>query len=129
MSKISNDVAAVLNEAPAWVLSTCSDKPNAAPIFFKKIGEDGTLVFFDVFMKKNLENLEKNPNVAVVAINAQTMQGYQLKGKGEYTTDEAIVAAGNEISSKMNLKVKGAVIVHVEDIYVLTPGPDNGKRL
>lgn len=129
MGKLSSEVKAFLQENDIWVFSTCSDKPNSAPVFFKKIDEQDNLVLFDVFMKKGLEDLTKNNHVAISVFNAKTLQGYQIKGTAAYATDEALVKEGNAFSGKMNLVTKGAVIVRVDEVFVQTPGPDAGKLL
>jgi predicted pyridoxine 5'-phosphate oxidase superfamily flavin-nucleotide-binding protein len=131
MSKL-NEIEKVSDffvKAEIWVLSTFSDQPNAAPIFFKKIDSDGNLVLFDVFMKKNLKNILQSGKAAVIAYNPRTLEGYQAKGTAIYSADEAVVREGNLYSGKMNLPTKGAVIVKVEEIFVQTPGPEVGKTL
>jgi predicted pyridoxine 5'-phosphate oxidase superfamily flavin-nucleotide-binding protein len=126
MSKMNSEVKKLLEETKTWVLSTCAEKPNAIPVFFTAIQND-SLVLFDVFMNKTLLNLEKNDNVAVTVFNDSTLQGYQLKGKAVYTKDAALLEKGNAATSKFHLTTKGAVVVEVKDVYVLTPGPNNGK--
>ncbi|MFP3153489.1 hypothetical protein LQZ18_03510 [Lachnospiraceae bacterium ZAX-1] len=54
-------------------------------------------------------------------------KGYQLKGKAIYSKDAVLLEKGNTITSKFKLTAKGALIVEVKDVYVLTPDPDNGK--
>ncbi|MFP3154983.1 pyridoxamine 5'-phosphate oxidase family protein [Lachnospiraceae bacterium ZAX-1] len=129
MSKLSNEVKKFLGENGIWVFATCSDKPNAGPVFFKKIDEQDNIILFDIFMNKRLENLAKNSNVSLTVFNAQTSQGYQICGTATYSTDAALVKEGNEQSGKMNLTTKGAVVIKAEDVYVQTPGPDVGKKL
>ena len=127
MSKLNSEITAYLNEANIWILVTSGDKPNATRIGTKKIDANGNLVFFDIFMKKSIENISKNPNVSVLALADR--QSYQLKGTAVYSTDEALLKEGNEMTSKMNLKTKGAVVVTVNEIYLQTPGADVGKLL
>ncbi|MDR1124468.1 MAG: pyridoxamine 5'-phosphate oxidase family protein [Deltaproteobacteria bacterium] len=129
MSKLNSEVKRFLQENSIWIFSTCSDKPNSAPVFFKKIDEQDNLVLFDVFMKKGLDNLAKNNHVAITVFNMQTLQGYQIKGTATYTIDEVLVKEGNSYSGKMNLVTKGVIIVKVDEVFIQTPGPDAGKLL
>ena len=129
MGKLNNDVKAFLNENAIWVFSTCGDVPNAIPIFFKKVDAQGNIILFDVFMKKSLANLAQNNKIALTVFNAQTLQGYQIKGIATYSTDAAFIKEGNERTSQMNLETKGAVIVDVQEVYVQSPGADVGKML
>jgi hypothetical protein len=57
------------------------------------------------------------------------LQGYQLKGSAIYSADASLVAEGNVISSAYKLTIKGAFIIRVQEIIVLTPGPENGVIL
>jgi hypothetical protein len=58
-----------------------------------------------------------------------TLTGYQLKGTAQYSTDQPLVEEGNAITKNYNLTTKGAVIVNIDKVIVLSPGPDNGKVL
>lgn len=129
MSKIPQNVKDFIGETKSVVFSTADGAPNSSVIFFKTVNEKDEIVLFDVFMNKNLANLQKNPEVSVVVFNDTTLQGYQLKGKVRYTTDEALVAAGNEITQKFKLATKGVAIVDVETVYNMAPGPKCGEVL
>ena len=41
-----------------WYLGTYSDEPNAIPVAFKDVTEDGKLVVGDVFLNVTLKNIE-----------------------------------------------------------------------
>jgi len=127
--KLNENVKNLLNNTKTWVMSTKGDTPNAVPILFKKVNDDDSLILLDVFMKTSLENIKSNSQAAVSVWDESTLEGYQLKGLATYTTDPAVVEAGNAITSKFNLTTKGAVIVKVNEVTVLTPGPDNGKKI
>ena len=43
-----------------WYLGTYSDEPNAIPVAFKDVTEDGKLVVGDVFLNVTLKNIEAN---------------------------------------------------------------------
>lgn len=126
MGNLNSQVTKLLEETKTWVLSTCGEKPNAVPVFFTSM-KDGALVLYDVFMNKTLDNIKKNDNVAVTVFNDSTLQGYQIKGTAKYTTENSLVEEGNAITSKFNLPTKGALIVQAQEVYILSPGPDNGK--
>ena len=114
-----------------WYLATCSeDEPNAVPVGFKKVADDGTLLIGDVFFKVTLKNLLANPNVSISACDHATSEGYQVKGTAEYFTEgpvfEEIKALGEELFHG-KLAPKGAVRVTPRRVLVTTPGPDNNK--
>ncbi|QGZ99229.1 pyridoxamine 5'-phosphate oxidase family protein [Dehalobacter restrictus] len=129
MSILNENVSKLLNEAKTWTIATIGETPNAVPILFKKVRTDESLVLFDVFMQKTLDNIVKNNNVAVTVYNESTLEGYQIKGTAEYSTAKDLVDEGNAATSAFKLTTKGAVIVKIKQVIVLTPGPDIGKVL
>lgn len=77
--------------------------------------------------------MQANPEVSVMYWRGQ--EGYQLKGTVTIETIgkrfEETAQWIDELSQKAGfpLKSKGAIIVQIEEIYGVTPGPDAGKRL
>ena len=61
-----------------WYLGTYNNEPNAVPVAFKDVTDDGKLLVGDVFLDETLKNIESNGKVAVSACNASTMEGYQI---------------------------------------------------
>ena len=127
--RLNEQVKDCLSNTKSWVLATCGDTPNVVTIMFHEIGEQDELVFYHVFMKKTIENIKAGSTAAVLVNPEGKMEGYQLKGAASYTTDPAYIARGNAMAEKVGLHVSGAVIVNVDTVIVLTPGPDNGKVL
>lgn len=115
-----------------WYLGTYSDEPNAVPVAFKDVTEDGVLLVGDVFLDQTLKNIKSNGKIAVSTCNAETMEGYQIKGKAEYLEDGPIVENFKKVVEDMfkgAATAKGALKITPEKIIVTTPGPDNKKVL
>ena len=117
-----------------WDLATCADgEPNVVPIAFKDVTEDGKLVVGDVFLDTTLKNLAANGGkIAVSAYNAQTLEGYQIKGTAEYVTEGAVVDTFKQMVEAMfkdAATAKGALIITPARVIVTTPGADNKKEL
>lgn len=128
---MNENVIKVLKEN-MWDVATCADEVNVVPVAFKAVLADGRLAVADVFLKSTLENVAKNPQVAVSAYDAKTMEGYQIKGKAHYEAEGEIadsVKATVENATKGRLAAKGALVIDVEKVIVTTPGPDNKKVL
>lgn len=51
------DVVKLLKEQ-LWYLGTYSDEPNAVPVAFKDVTDDGKLVVGDVFLNTTLSNIK-----------------------------------------------------------------------
>ena len=83
---ISADVKKVFEENP-WFLATCGDEPNVVPVGFKNITEDGKFAIGAVLLDTTLENLKKNPKIAIAAANPTTTEAYQVKGTAEFVTE------------------------------------------
>ena len=113
-------------------MGTYSDEPNAIPVAFKDVTEDGKLVVGDVFLNVTLKNIEANGKIAVSACDPQTMEGYQIKGTAEHITEGEIVDTFKKLVSDMfngAVTAKGALVITPEKVIVTTPGAHNGDEL
>ncbi len=113
--------------------STPDGTPNTVPIGAKKIIDDETVLVSDQFLNKTLANLKSNPKASVSYWEGT--EGYQLKGtvtvetSGERYEETArwIEELGNRVG--FPLKSKGVLILKIEEIYGVSPGPGAGKQL
>ncbi len=127
-----NDNVVNLLKEQMWYLATYSDEPNAVPVAFKDVTEDGKLIVGDVFLETTLNNIKANGKIAVSACNPTTMEGYQIKGTAEYITEGAIVDSYKKLVSDMfngAATAKGALIITPKKVIVTTPNADNKKEL
>lgn len=128
---MNEDVVKLLNDQ-IWYLATYSDEPNAVPVAFKDVTDDGKLLVGDVFLETTLNNVKANGKIAVSVCNGETMEGYQIKGTAEYVTEGPIVDAFKKVVEDMfkgAATAKGALIITPERVIVTTPGADNKKIL
>lgn len=135
MAQMTERMKELFNNVPTVVLSTVSEDgtPNAVPVGSKKIIDDETILMSDQFFNKTLSNMKANPRVAVTFWEGY--EGYQFKGivtietTGQRFEDTARWI--EELSTKAGfpLKSKGAVILQIEEIYGVAPGPGAGKKL
>ena len=129
-----NESVKKLLKASMWDLATCAEgEPNVVPVAFKDVTEDGKLVVGDVFLETTLNNLKaNNGRIAVSAYDAQSLEGYQIKGTAEYVTEGAVVETFKAMVEAMfhgAATAKGALIITPEKVIVTTPGADNKKEL
>lgn len=128
---LNENVRKLLKEQ-MWYLATYDQEPNAVPVAFKDVTEDGKLLVGDVFLETTLDNIRKNGKIAVSVSSGSTLEGYQIKGTAEYVTEGPIVEAFKkqvEAMFKGAATAKGALIVTPKKIIVTTPGEDNKKEL
>jgi predicted pyridoxine 5'-phosphate oxidase superfamily flavin-nucleotide-binding protein len=128
---MNENVVRILKEQ-VWYLATYSEEPNAVPVVFKDVTNDGKLLVGDVFLDTTLKNIAANGKIAVSACNNATLEGYQIKGTAQYVTEGPIVDAFKkqvEDMFKGAATAKGALIITPERVIVTTPGTDNKKEL
>lgn len=117
-----------------WDIATCTNgEPNVVPVAFKDVTDDGKLVVGDVFLKTTLDNIKANDGkIAISAYDAQSLEGYQIKGTAEYVMEGTIVDTFKAMVEKMfngAATAKGALIITPSKVIVITPGSDNKKEL
>jgi len=135
MAKMTERMMELFKKVPTAVLCTATESggPNAVPVGAKKIIDDETILISDQFFNKTLANLKANPNVAVTYWEGH--EDYQLKGTVTIETSgkryEETAAWIEEMGNKAGfpLKSKGAVILKIDEIFGLAPGPGAGKKL
>ncbi len=128
---MTENVKTILKEQ-MWYLATYDQEPNAVPVAFKDVTDDGKLLVGDVFLETTLNNIKKNGKIAVSASNGTTLEGYQIKGTAEYVTEGPIVDTFKKMVEDMfkgAATAKGALIITPEKVIVTTPGADNKKEL
>lgn len=110
--------------------ATADGTPNVVPIGFARPIDNKTIMLVDNFMKKTHQNLENNPKAALVLRDASQCP-YQFKGtakiieSGKYF-DEAVDWATSVMSQ---LSPKAAILLKVDEIYSVQPGPEAGKKV
>jgi predicted pyridoxine 5'-phosphate oxidase superfamily flavin-nucleotide-binding protein len=135
MAKMTERMQELLNKISTAVLATATadGTPNAVPIGAKKILDDETILISDQFFGKTLANMKANPKAALTFWEGH--EGYQIKGTITVETSgprfEETAKWIEEISTKAGfpLKSKGAVILKIDEIYGVAPGPGAGKQL
>lgn len=125
----------LLDEVETAVFSTATldGAPNAAPVGAKKIIDSETVLISDQFFNKTLANMKANPRASLTYW--QGREGYQLKGsvtletsgKRFEETSKWIEQKGEKMG--FPLKCKGVVLLHIEKIYAVSPGPKAGRQL
>jgi predicted pyridoxine 5'-phosphate oxidase superfamily flavin-nucleotide-binding protein len=135
MAKMTKPMQELLNKVPIAILATATPDgiPNAVPIGAKKIIDNQTVLISDQLFNKTLANMKANPRVSLMYWEGN--EGYQIKGPVTIETTgrrfEETARWIKEMGEKMGLpfRSKGAVILQVEEIYAIGPGPIAGKRL
>ena len=114
-----------------WLATANKDsKPNVVPIGLARPLNNKTILLVANFMNKTFENLKINPQAAITVYNISECP-YQFKGNveihesGKYFNDA--VEWAKSVMSQLN--PKAAVLLNVEEIYSVEPGPEAGKKV
>jgi len=130
---VSENVRSLVDKQPIVALATASPDgaPNVAPIYWKVWYDEGTLILLDNYMKATKANVKAVGKASVSAWNAESGEGYQLKGAAEYFSEglhmDAAVAYMEK--QKPGTSPKGVVVLRINQIYVQTPGDNAGDPL
>ncbi|MBI5606111.1 MAG: pyridoxamine 5'-phosphate oxidase family protein [Deltaproteobacteria bacterium] len=135
MAQMTERMQKLFEKVPNVVLSTATvdGSPNSVPVGSKKIIDSETILISNQFLNKTLANLKANPKVAVTFWEG--VEGYQLKGTVTIETTgqryEETARWIEDLGNKLGfpLKSKGALIVNIEEIYGVSPGPGAGRQL
>jgi uncharacterized protein len=130
MSMTKEMIDAVEKDLVFIATSSTDGVPNVVPIGFARPIDEDTILIADNYMNKTRLNLEKNPRISLVTKDA-TKCPFQFKGtvkifeSGKYF--DIVTEWGQNAMTK--LTPKAAVLMNVEEIYSIQPGPDAGKKI
>ena len=111
-----------------FATSDNSGKPNVNFVTMWKILDDETILFVDNAYNKTRANIEKNPNVAIVAYDSEIKKSYQVKGTIEIETKGDRYKIAKEMADLKKQAGRAAVIFHVKEIYDSSVGA-GGKKI
>ncbi len=57
-----------------------------------KINKNGRIYLLDLYRRRTFENLKRNPNISITAVNEHHFNGFCLKGKAELITVDKVKA-------------------------------------
>lgn len=134
MAKLNRQMKEFLGQGRLAYVATCSKDgiPNVAPKGSIAVLDDEHLVFADLYSKKTKRNLEENPHVAVAVVNPAAYEGYQFKGMARKIEAGEPLERALEIVDSIRMdrsKVKYAVVIKIEEIFDLAPGPESGRKI
>jgi len=132
--KISKEVIEFIKNARPGYIGTASKDgvPNVAPKGSLSVIDEETLLYADILPGKTRDNIAENPNVAVAFVDAKSFKGYQIKGRAQSMKSGKVYEETCARIAALPLKLpkpEAAILIKVQEIYSLSPGPDAGKRI
>lgn len=104
--------------------------PNNAPKRSTRVFDDETLIFNEGVGGTTYRNILDGSKVAVAVVNREILDGYRFIGTPKVLTSGEIYEKSAEMSLKAGMpKPKAVILIHIDEIYSLKPGPMAGKRI
>lgn len=104
--------------------------PNNAPKRSTRVFDDETLIYSEGTGGITYKNILDGSRIAVAVVNRELLDGYRFLGTPEVFTEGGIYDGSAELSVKAGLpKPKAVVLIHIDEIHSLKPGPMAGKRI
>ncbi|MFC2019269.1 pyridoxamine 5'-phosphate oxidase family protein [Chloroflexota bacterium] len=133
MTKITEEMKEMIIKVriPSIATATRDGKPNVAPIGFTKVISENEILLMDCHMNKTRANIEANPVVAISVWDLDKGMGYQFKGKARIETTGILFEEGTQWvkSRRPQNNPKAAIIITVDEIYLIGSGDNAGKRI
>lgn len=104
--------------------------PNNAPKRSTRVFNDETLIFSEGTGGTTYKNILDGSKVAVAIVNREILDGYRFLGTPEVITEGEVYERTAEMALKAGMrKPMAVVLIHVDEIFSLKPGPMAGKKI
>jgi uncharacterized protein len=126
MVKLTEEMKGLIASQQAFVGTAGPDgKPSIGLKGSTRVVDDSHIAFFEMVGGRTWDNLQKNPQVAIVVADRTKMQGFRFEGKVEdFVTSGPLYEEAKKLSAAMKIPVppKAAVLIELEAIYDLGKG-------
>ncbi|MFC1941636.1 pyridoxamine 5'-phosphate oxidase family protein [Chloroflexota bacterium] len=124
MAKLPAEVKEMFKQQLPLIATSSKDGvPNVGPKGSMYVVDDETLGYSEGTSRTTLDNIKENKKVAVMIIDKETMDGYQIKGTAELQTSGAIYDTMAERNKARNRPPAEYVVkISVEAVYTQKPG-------
>lgn len=104
--------------------------PNNAPKRSTRVFNDETLIFSEGTGGKTYQNILDGSKIVTAVVDRDKVDGYRFVGTPELLASGPIYDKSAEMSLKAGMpKPKAVVLIHIEEIHTLKPGPMAGKKI
>lgn len=104
--------------------------PNVAPKRSTRVLSDDSLIFTEGTGGATYANIKRGSHVSISVVNREILDGYRFVGSAELQDSGELYELAAAMSAKMGMpKPHAVVVVHIEEIHSLKPGPSAGKKI
>ncbi len=131
MSKLTSEMKEMIMTQQCFYATVSKDGiPNNAPKRSTRVFNDETLIFTEGTGRRTYQNILDGSKVAVAVVNREILDGYRFIGTPEVLTSGEIYEKSAEMSIQAGMpKPKAVILIHIDEIHSLKPGPMAGKRI
>ena len=124
MAKINNEVKALFEKQLAVIATASKDGiPNVGPKGSMHVVDDETLAYSEGTGEKTLRNLQQNQKVAVMVVDRDKADGYQVKGVAELlTSGDLFERVARRQEERKRPRPHYVVMIGIEEIYSVKHG-------
>jgi predicted pyridoxine 5'-phosphate oxidase superfamily flavin-nucleotide-binding protein len=124
MAKLTTEMKAMFEQQLAVIATASKDgTPNIGPKGSMYVFDDETLAYSEGTGEKTLQNLQKNPKVAVMAVDREKADGYQVKGTAELlSSGDFFEQVAKRQEQRKRPRPKYVVKIRIKEIYSVKPG-------
>lgn len=131
MSKLTEEMKEMIGSQQCFHATVGKDGiPNNAPKRSTRVFNDETLIFTEGTGGRTYQNMLDGSKVAVAVVNRETIDGYRFIGTPEILTSGEIYDKAAEMSVQAGMpKPRAVVLIRIDEIHSLKPGPMAGKKI
>ncbi|WP_234571954.1 pyridoxamine 5'-phosphate oxidase family protein [Rhodohalobacter sp. 614A] len=131
MSQLTKEMKEMIRSQQCFHATISKDGiPNNAPKRSTRVFNDETLIFTEGTGGRTYQNILDGSKVVTAVVNTEIMDGYRFIGNPEVLTNGEIYEKTAEMSLKAGMpKPKAAILLNIEEIHSLKPGPMAGKKI
>lgn len=131
MAILTQEMKEMVNNFQCFIGTVSKDGvQNIAPKRSTRVLDNETLIFNEGTGGATYQNVLDGSNVVVAVVNRDIPDGYRFIGKPEVQSSGEYYEKAAALSEQSGRpRPKAVVLIHIEEIHGLKPGPMAGKKI
>lgn len=131
MAVLTQEMKDMVNSTQCYIGTVSKEGiQNVAPKRSTRVLNDETLIFTEGTGGATYQNVLDGSRVVVAVANREIPDGYRFICRPEVQNSGALYDQAAELSQQAGMpKPKAVVLLHIEEIHSLKPGPMAGKKI
>ena len=131
MAKLTEEMKSMIASQQCFHATVSKDGiPNNAPKRSTRVFDDETLIFNEGVGRTTYRNILEGSLDAVAVVNRDIMEGFRFICTPNVITEGAVYEKSAEMSLEAGMpKPKAVILLRIDDIHSLKPGPTAGQRI